>query len=452
MFFKRIESKGLAHFSYMVGEGGELAVIDPRRDVGVYLETARTEGARIIAIFETHRNEDYIVGSQELHQLTGATVYLSGHEDLGHVYGERIRDGFEVKIGELTIRALHTPGHTLGHMAYAVFEKDRETPWLVFTGDSLFIGDMARTDFYGEAQLDKMTGLLYDSVFEKLLPLGDDVLVLPAHGAGSACGQSMEERPYSTLGYERRYNAQLQDGSKAAFIQRFARTRVRPEYFDQMRRYNVRPPQPLGLGWHLPALTMEAAVSPDHVLVDLRPKEAFFGGHIPGSLYMNPANLAVFLGAILDLDTPIVFLLDSGQVEHLEEIYFQSRRVGFEQIRGFITTAIEDWQTQGRSLATLATVSATEFLELQRTPATDYVLLDVRKDHESEAGDPQTNRLPIPLEELHGRNGEIPRDRPVYVLCASGNRATTAGSLLQKLGCDVTVITGGVKGLRELMA
>lgn len=447
MFFKRIESSGLAHYSYMAGDQGQLVVIDPRRDVDVYLEQAHRQGAAIVAILETHRNEDYIIGSRELSELTGAQIYLSGHEDFGYEYGTMIRDGFTLEAGGLIFQAIHTPGHTVGHLCYALYEKGRETPYMVFTGDSLFTGDLARTDFYGRENLEQMTGHLYESVFKKLLPLGDEVLIMPAHGAGSACGQSMEERPYSTLGYERRYNVQLQDQSKEGFIQRFGRMRERPRHFDRMRQLNVKGAAPLGLGFSLQPVSLDKAVK-DIILVDCRPREAFFGGHIPGSVYMNPQSLSSYLGAVLDLDTPIAFVTDETQTDVLEDVYRQSLRIGFDQVRGFVPDAIGEWQNAGNSLEPLRAVSAREFMGL----TDDYLLLDIRKENELRDTDPKEHRLHIPLEELYARHHEIPRDKPVYVLCTSGNRSTTAASLLKRHGHDPRVITGGSLALQELKA
>ena len=153
MFFRKIETKGIAHFSYMVGDKDCIAVIDPVRDIGIYMHEARKVGMRIKYIFETHRNEDYVSGSMELGEKTGAKIYISAHEDLGHVYGESIEDGFEVEIGSLKLKGLHTPGHTLGHLSYALYEKKNKDPYMVFTGDCLFMGDAGRTDFYGKVSV-----------------------------------------------------------------------------------------------------------------------------------------------------------------------------------------------------------------------------------------------------------------------------------------------------------
>ena len=446
MFFKRIESEGLAHYSYMVGEGGEVAVIDPRRDISIYLDEARRAGGKIIGVFETHRNEDCIAGSQELSQFTGADIYLSGHEDVGHVYGSKIYDGFTMEVGSLTLKALHTPGHTLGHMSYALYEEDRETPYMVFSGDSLFLGDLARTDFYGENQLEKMTGLLYDSIFQKILSLGDDVLLMPAHGAGSACGASMEDRPYSTLGYERKYNGQLQDDSKQAFIKRYGRMRVRPAHFDMIQTYNTKGAKPLGLGIHIPYLTMEQVMNQNLAMVDCRSKEAFLGGHIKGSIYLNPETLSSFLGTMFDADTPIAFLMDPGAMYQLEDLYLQSRRIGFEQIQGFVPDAPREWVVAGKELETMASIDSKAYMELKL----EHTLLDIRKDHELEEGDPKEYRLHIALEELKQRISEVPKGKPVYIMCASWNRAITAASLLKQHGYNGVVITGGVTGIRAL--
>lgn len=446
MFFKRIESKGLAHYSYLIGDQGKMLVIDPRRDIEVYLEEARKEGAQIEYILETHRNEDYISGSLELQKYTDAAIYISGHEDLGHVYGEKIRDGFSLMLGGLTFKALHTPGHTLGHLSFALYEKDRSTPYMVFTGDSLFMGDLARTDFYGEENLEKMTGLLYDSIFEKLLPLGDDVLVMPAHGAGSACGQSMEDRPYSTLGYERRYNEQLQDASREDFIRRFGTLRVRPSYFDEMKIYNVKGAPPLGLGMNLPSLTLKQIREEDILILDVRPKESYYGGHIKGSLHMGPDNLSAFLGTMLPLDTELAYLMDESQMGLLKDLYFQSRRIGFESIRGFLSDGIGKWETSEKNLETLGTITPEDFLNLSH----DFTLLDIRKDNEKSHEDPKKNRISIPLEYLSERYEEIPKENPVYVLCASGSRSATGASFLKNLGYDAHVISGGIKAMRKI--
>jgi hydroxyacylglutathione hydrolase len=197
MFIETIRSEGLAHLSYLIGHGGKAAVIDPRRDFRIYIEKALGHGARIDCIFETHRNEDYVIGSPELSELTGAKIYHGTQLDFR--YGNPAVEGDSFELGDLTLRVIETPGHTFESLSIVVMDRSTgNEPIGVFTGDALFIGDVGRTDFFPGGE-EEMAGLLYDSIFKKLLPLGDHVILFPAHGAGSVCGESMAEREFSTL-------------------------------------------------------------------------------------------------------------------------------------------------------------------------------------------------------------------------------------------------------------
>ncbi len=449
MFYKMIETEGLAHYSYMIGDADNIAVIDPMRDVEVYMHEARKAGMRIKYILETHRNEDFVIGSLELAAKTGATIYISGHEDLGHVYGKKIKDGFQLDMGTITIKAVHTPGHTLGHLSYAVYEEGMTQAYMVFTGDCLFMGDLGRTDFYGEENLEKMTGLLYDSVFETLLPMGDHVLLCPAHGAGSACGDAMDERPYSSLGYEKATNELLQVPSKKAFIEKFASMRIKPRYFERMEALNVTGGEFVGNEVVLNALTVEevANMKEDILLLDARTKEGYIGGHIPGSIYLPKENLTAFLGAIYYPDDKIGFVID-GTIGEVEELYWYCRRIGFDNIVGYLPVGIEMWQDKGYEVEQLATISAKEYKETPK--GDDFILLDIRDYNEVEARDPDENRVSIPLKSLYESLNKLAKDKTIYVLCGSGNRATTAAAYLKVNGYDVVVITGGVGMYRNL--
>ncbi len=449
MFFKKIVTEGLAHYSYMIGDGTDLAVIDPMRDVEIYMETAREAGMRIKYIFETHRNEDFVIGSMELAEKTGAVIYISGHEDLGHVYGETIRDGFQLDMGDITLKAIHTPGHTLGHMSYAVYEKGVDQAYLVFTGDCLFMGDLGRTDFYGEENLEKMTGLLYDSVYNKLLPMGDHVLMCPAHGAGSACGDAMDERPYSSLGYEKATNELLQMPSREAFIKNFARMRIKPRYFETMEVLNVKGAEFVGNDVVLNPLTVAeiAAMKDEVVLVDTRYKEGFIGGHIPGSIFLPKGNLSAFLGSIYTPDVKIAFVID-GTVGEMEEIYWYCRRMGFDNLVGYLPEGIEMWQQSGNEVDQLKTISAKQYKEMPKRE--DFILVDIRDYNEMKERDPSENKVNIPLKSLYENLGKLDEHKTMYVLCGSGNRATTAAAYLRVRGFDPVVITGGVDMYRNL--
>lgn len=450
MFFKMIETEGLSHYSYMIGDADDIAVIDPMRDVEVYMHEARKAGMRIKYILETHRNEDFIVGSMELAENTGATIYISDHEDLGYVYGEKIRDGFQLDIGEITIKAIHTPGHTLGHMSYVVYQEETEKAYMVFTGDCLFMGDLGRTDFYGEENLEKMTGLLYESLFEKLLPMGDHVLLCPAHGAGSACGESMDDRPYSSFGYEKATNKPMQVSSREEFIEKFARMRIKPRYFERMEALNVKGADFVGNEVVINTLTVDelAEMKDDVLLIDVRTKEGYIGGHIPGSIYLPKGNISAFLGSIYLPDKKIAFVID-GQVGEMEEIYWYCRRMGFDNIVGYLPDSIEMWQQNGHEVDQLATISAKTYKEMPKDD--DFILLDIRDFNEAETGDPEENKVSIPLKSLYENIGKLDKNKTLYVLCGSGDRATTAAAYLKVKGFDVVVITGGVEMYRNLV-
>ncbi|MHA1132609.1 MAG: MBL fold metallo-hydrolase [Candidatus Helarchaeota archaeon] len=229
MFLKRIESEGLAHFSYLIGAKNEAIVIDPRRDCQVYYDLAREEEIKIKYIFETHRNEDYVIGSAELAHLAGAEIFHGAGLDFK--YGTPIQDGQAFNFGDLILKALHTPGHTDESMSYTLHDPSAGSePIMIFTGDALFIGDVGRIDLYGPEEAPRLAEALYDSIFDKILPLGDGVILLPAHGAGSVCGGNIATREYSTLGLERLQNPVLQK-SKEEFIQfKVSEEHDRPPY------------------------------------------------------------------------------------------------------------------------------------------------------------------------------------------------------------------------------
>lgn len=441
MIIEKVESKGLAHYSYLIGNEGIAAVIDPRRDVHIYLDLAAKHDLEIKYIFETHRNEDYVVGSMELSDLTGAQILISGHEDLGYEYGDTISDGTSFDIGGLTLQAIHTPGHTLGHLCYALYDEGEETPFIVFTGDTLFAGDLGRTDFYGEENLDKMTGLLYDSVFEKLMPLGDQVVTLPAHGAGSACGDSMDERPLSTLGYERLTNDHLQVDSRDEFIDSFGRMRIKPRYFTLMEKYNVKGAPFVGDVSSVPCIKVED-LKEEQVLLDVRSKEAFIERHIPGSHYLSMSNLSTYLGTLFAFDTPIVLIVEDANPDFLEEVKRQMLRVGFDRLEGYLEGGVESFAKDESTLQTMPTIQMEALKELQE----GFVILDIR-DGEQVPEWMEDKTVRIPLKELYKRYDELDKDLVIYTLCASGNRSATASSFLINHGYETAVIAGGVKAL-----
>lgn len=450
MLFERFESAGLAHYSYLIGDGHEAVVIDPRRDAGVYVERAHHAGMRIMHILETHRNEDYVIGSLELADLTDATVLHSGEDDLDYGYGEPMHDGDTVTVGRLVVQALHTPGHTLGHMSYLLHDPDGE-PWIVFTGDALFAGGVGRTDFYGQERLEEITGLLYDTLFHKLLPLGDEVIVCPAHGAGSVCGSAIAERTWTTIGLERKHNPQLQYGrqrlDKAAFVANVGHMLEYPPYFRMMEALNLEGPPVLGSIPAVPPLPPRefAARAENAQVVDTRAEVGFGAAHVPGALSIWESGLSSFAGWFLTYNRPILLVADSNDVS--ESVRYLAR-MGFDNVVGFLSGGMLAWHKAGLASESIETITVQDLCHRldHSTQDEEPWILDVRSSEEVAANEIPTGHH-VHLTQLPERMDEVLQGQQIYVFCGSGLRAMLAASLLQRAGYDrLTVVLGGLAG------
>lgn len=442
MYFKRIFTPGLSHYAYMIGDGDEIAVIDPMRDIEVYIEEARKANKRIKHIFETHRNEDYISGSMELSEKTGADIYISKYEELGHVYGNKIGEEDEFRVGKLRISPIHTPGHTRGHLSYVLYIG--ETPYMVFVGDTLFWGDLGRTDFYGEDKLEEMTGHLYDSIFKKLFSLGDHVLMMPAHGAGSACGGEIENRDYSTIGYERKENPALQVASKEEFVEKHGYMRLKSPYFDKMETCNTKGAAYVWNEVLLNSLNYKDLEAGKHTVIDIRSRESYSGKHIPKSIFASVDRMSAYLGWIVDTETPIAFLTDGLKDEDVKTAYWTARRMGYDNIVGaYGADTINSLERRGVDLVSTGEIGAKEYLEIYR----DALVLDIRRKEEVGDEYPFKERVNIPLQLLAERVHEIKTEKKVVTLCGSGERATVANSILERAGIKAKVVAGGVIGI-----
>lgn len=443
MLFERIESEGLAHYSYLIGDGNQAVVIDPRRDARAYVEKASRAGMRITHVLETHRNEDYVIGSLELADLTDAAVLHSGEGDLAYGYGEPIMDGETVTVGRLRLKALHTPGHTLGHMSFLLHDPDGE-PWIIFTGDALFAGDVGRTDFYGQDRLAEITGLLYDTLFHQILPLGDEVIVCPAHGAGSACGTAIAERTWTTIGLERRHNPRLQYTDRDAFVANVGKVLEYPPYFRMMEVLNLEGPPVVGSLPSVPPLPPYefAAQATDAQVVDTRMELGFGAAHVPGALSIPEGRLASFAGWFLSYDRPILLVAETndvtGPVRHLA-------RMGYDNVAGFLAGGMLAWHTAGLASERIEVVTVQELCERIDGDEEPWIL-DVRSEEEAERAEiPTAHR--VHLTQLPERMDEVLRGQQVYVFCGSGLRSMIAASLLQRAGYDdLTVVLGGLAG------
>jgi hydroxyacylglutathione hydrolase len=443
MLFKRFVSEGLAHYSYLIGDRERAAVIDPRRDCDVYIEAALEEGLPITHILETHRNEDYAIGSVELASRTGSKIFHSAYDDLPYAYGEPLRDGDTIQIGRLRLVALHTPGHTPGHLSYLLHDVEG-APWMVFTGDTLFAGEVGRTDFLGQENLVKMTGLLYESLFHKILPLGDGLLVCPAHGAGSVCGSGIADRFWTTVGLERKHNPRLQYTDKAAFVNNAARILPQAPYFKTMERLNLEGAPLLGaLPAPKPLSPVDFAAQAENAwVVDTRDLLSFGAAHLPGSIALWENELPNYAGWFLTYDKPILLVSDADRVEQVTRYLI---RMGFDWLEGFLAGGMLAWHGVGLESQSLHTTTVQSLCH-QLDADQDMWLLDVRSEKEVEAN-PIPDAHHIHIKQFPGRMDEVPTHRPVYIFCGSGVRSAIVASLLQRAGWNNTIVVlGGLAG------
>ena len=446
MLFERIITPGLAQYSYLIGDGVEAVVIDPRRDCEVYIEKALVADMRIAHILETHRHEDFAVGSLELAARTGAQLWHADAQ-LPYEYGEAVSDGQEWHIGSLRLLAIHTPGHTEGSMSYVLYTPNG-VPWMVFTGDVLFTGEVGRVDFLGMVRAPELAGHLYDSIFDKLLPLGDGVLLCPGHGAGSACGSTIADRPWSTLGLERRLNPRLKNTEREDFVAKVVRKLPKPPYFARMEAWNLAGPPPLH---YLPVpqalapgeLAAYVETTPGVQLVDVRDVVSFAGGHIPGVVSLPLEKLPIHIGWLLSYDKPMVLI--TGTHRPLDVVRHFVRQ-GFDDVVGYLAGGMHAWTAAGKPVERVGLVSAEELaLYLD-----DWWVLDVRNDDEVRTGSvPRAHQ--IVLSELRERMAEIPRDTQIAVYCRSGPRSAMATGLLLQSGYrNVSILSGGIAAWQRM--
>lgn len=432
MFLEIIRSEGLAHLSYLIGDGKEAAVIDPRRDIEVYVEASQRRGAQITHVFETHRNEDYVIGSTELARRTDAEIYHG--KQLDFKYGNPVSENDVFNFGDMKLKILHTPGHTDESISIALYDTGfGDAPVAVFTGDVLFIGQVGRTDFFPD-RAREVAGFQYDSIFKTLLPLGDQVILYPAHGAGSICGSAMASREFSTLGYERRFNPALQKTDREAFIDsKVNQHTYQPPYFRQMEKYNQEGPPPMKT---LPKPRPYSAAAFDKlaengaITVDLRSPEAFSGAYIPGSYAIPLGMLPEFAGWFFDYDKDLVLV--SNNFDEVEKAVKFLIRIGYDRIVGYLDGNLEEWEITGRPYGQIPSIYAGDIRDRLNA---GYLLLDVREIDEWNSGHLQ-GAMHIYVGEIPDRLNEIPKDRPIITFCGSGRRAIIAASILKQNGFD----------------
>jgi hydroxyacylglutathione hydrolase len=442
MIFHKIKSEIVSHLSYFIGSDNEAIVVDPRRDCHIYMELAIREGMNIKYIFETHRNEDYVIGSPELSSLTGAEIYHGPWPEFE--YGEIVEDRQEFQFGKLKATAIHTPGHTLGCVSYVVTDlTSGEEPVLVCTGDTLFVNDVGRTDFGGD-QRRAWSESLYESIFNKLMPLGDHVVLYPAHGSGSVCGGHISDREVSTLGLERLLNPVLQM-SKEEFVNfKVEEHHGYAPYFRMMEKFNVEGAPFVGLGPNPPALKpmeFKEKIEEGAIVVDTRPPPSFGAGHIKGSYNLVLKRLGL-AGWVLPYNKPILLLL--GNQGQLNTVAKNLMRIGYDDLGGYLVPSIVSWYKSALPLERLDMMTITDLKE-RMDEGEDWTVLDVRSKDEWLEGHIEGS-LNIYVGFLESRAKEVPKDKNVAVVCKTGTRSSFASSILLRTGHrNITNVLGGME-------
>lgn len=438
----------LAHASYMIASDGICAVIDPQRDVELYLETAASRGYKIEHVIETHLHADFVSGHRELADRTGAKIYIGAGSGAEFPHIEA-RDGDEIHFGQCTLQFLHTPGHTLESICILMKDAgDPKRPASLFTGDTLFIGDVGRPDLSPKHTPQQLAEILYHSIHNKLLTLPDDTEIFPAHGAGSLCGRSMSSESCSTIGKQRRSNYALLARDADEFVHLLTdNLPARPEYFSRDADLNRRGATHVSQLPELSALVAEQVLKVQKegaLVLDTRPAMEFAGAHVPGSVHIAlTGQYASWAARLLGLDTPLIIV--SEDAEHVRESQLRLARVGVENVIGYLKDGLVGWIKQGYELDYMPQLTVEDFVDIKNQSTQPLAVLDVRELGEVSAGAIEGATC-IPLGKLASRVKELEteKDKLLVVHCKGGYRSSIATSILRRAGFrDIANLTGG---------
>jgi glyoxylase-like metal-dependent hydrolase (beta-lactamase superfamily II)/rhodanese-related sulfurtransferase len=453
MYFKQFYLGCLAHASYLIGSEGEAAVVDPQRDVDVYIQEAAANGFKIKYIIETHLHADFVSGHRELSERTGAEIVFSRTAQATFKH-RAVKDGEELKLGKVILRIMETPGHTPESICILVTDMEvSQQPQKILTGDTLFIGDVGRPDLAGGKGYtpQMMAGMMYDTLHEKLLRLADDVEVFPAHGAGSMCGKNMSQERSSTIGEQRKFNYALKPMAKDEFVRMMTVDLPEaPAYFPKDAEINrtgaevlsqLPKPEPLS-----PDQVRQLASQTEtlrYIILDVRTAAEFGAGHVPGSLNIGlGGQFAMWAGTLIPLTAPIVIVADSES--QVAEAQMRLARVGIENVKGYLVGGVEEWVRSGFELATVPQISVDELSNMV-SEKPSLQIIDVRRPPEYASGH-VPRALHAPLSTLSETLTNLPLDpaKPIAVICAGGFRSSAAASILQQKGfVNLLNVTGG---------
>jgi hydroxyacylglutathione hydrolase len=465
MILEQIMSDGLAQYSYLLGDrsSGQCLVVDPRRDVEIYLEIAKQNEMRIVNILETHIHADFVSGSLELAARTDAPISISAFGEVGFKHVP-LGDGEVISLGALELKVIHTPGHTPEHICFLVSGgSGSEQPWALFSGDLLFAGEVGRPDLLGEEIEETLVHQLYDSLHNKVLKLGDDLVVYPGHGAGSPCGASIGDRSLTTIGYEKHNNPILQIKKEEEFIKAVRESlSPAPSYYKRVKKINTDGPVVFG---SLPSINplsaqefRELAQEQGALIVDGREVTAYGGGHIKNAIHIGlRASFPIWAGEIIDETFPVwagrmidpegkigLVLPEEGRVDEAQLYLF---RIGIDNIGGYLREGFRTWLEAGFPFVRTEQRSVHE-LNQQLQDGVELQILDVRRQAEWEIGHiPGAKQIYVP--DILEKIDELDRTLPVVTYCGTGYRASIASSILEKEGFVVHNIPGSMSAWRQ---
>ncbi|MGO3707773.1 MAG: MBL fold metallo-hydrolase [Mesonia hippocampi] len=456
MIVEQIYTGCLAQGAYYIESNGEAAVIDPLREVQPYIDKAEKNNAKIKYVLETHFHADFVSGHLDLAKKTGAKIVF-GPNAKPDFDAHLAKDNEQLKVGNLTITVIHTPGHTMESTCYLLSDENGKNIG-IFTGDTLFIGDVGRPDLAQKIATDltqeKLAGYLYDSLHNKILPLEDDIIVYPAHGAGSACGKNMSKETTDTLGNQKKTNYALQDISKEEFVKQVTDGLAPPpSYFPENVMMNIKGYESIDnvLNQGLQALSpagFEAAANETNALIlDTRAPQTFAKEFIPNAINIGiDGGFAPWVGTlILDIKQPILIVADSGREE---EVVTRLARVGYDNSIGYLKGGFDAWKADNRETDSITSVTVDEVAaKLENNP--DTLILDVRRNSEylSERIKVAEN---LPLDFINENFTAIDKNKTYYVHCAGGYRSMIFTSILKARGYDNLIdVQGGFKAIKE---
>jgi hydroxyacylglutathione hydrolase len=455
MFIKQLYTGCLSEAAYYIESNGEAAVIDPLRDIDEYLQLANERKATIKYIFETHFHADFVSGHLDLSTATGAPI-VYGPNTVTKFPVHVAKDGEKFSVGNLTIEVLHTPGHTLESTCY-LLKDDNGKDHCVFTGDTLFVGDVGRPDLAqkgAELTTNDLAGMMYDSIHNKLFPLADDVIIYPAHGAGSSCGKNLGKETFSTIGEQKRYNYALQATTKEEFITAVTTgISAPPQYFPVNARINKEGYDSINdiLSKGLTPLSVEAfkaELNEETIVLDTRNATVFTQGFVPGSISIGlEGRFAEWAGSILPFNTPMLLVTEPGKEK---ESIVRLARVGFDKVKGYLDGGYEAWLSAGEKIDMIIDVEADELM-MDMPHDTNLVVLDVRRETEFADGHLK-DAVNIPLDEMTdpGNIANLEDNMNLYVHCAGGYRSVIAASLLKRQGIhNLRNVLGGWNKIKE---